>query len=407
MSAPEGTTVQTGGNNWENETQLFVTEGTYAYFEAVWLDGVKLQDAVDYTSVEGSTRITIRTQTLTSVGNGTHTIAAEFRDGSDNLHRASQNYELTTLGTGGGSSSGGGTGGGSTGGGSTSGGGNSSDDSEPVTSGVSMEQPVGGSLSSNHASAVHGDTVTVTATPDAGYQMQELIVTDRRGNRIAVSDAGDNQYTFTMPDVSVTIEAVFTEIPEPEPDPATGLPFVDVRMSDWYTSYVTDVYTRGLMTGIDGQHFAPGMTTSRGMIVTILHRMAGSPSTEGSYFSDVPLNQYYAQAAAWAAENAIVSGYGDGRFGPDDPVTREQLVLILMRYAISKAISTDSRMDLSLFSDSGLISEEAVQAMSWACAEGLLNGKGNYILDPEGQATRAEVATIFSRFCQILGCEGQ
>lgn len=213
--------------------------------------------------------------------------------------------------------------------------------------------------------------------------------------------------TFTMPDVSVTIKAVFTEIPEPEPDPATGLPFVDVRMLDWYTSYVTDVYTRGLMTGIDGQHFAPGMTTSRGMIVTILHRMAGSPATEGSYFSDVPLNQYYAQAAAWAAENEIVSGYGDGRFGPDDPVTREQLVLILMRYAISKAISTDSRMDLSLFSDSGLISEEAVQAMSWACAEGLLNGKGNYILDPEGQATRAEVATIFSRFCQILGCEGQ
>ena len=179
--------------------------------------------------------------------------------------------------------------------------------------------------------------------------------------------------TFTMPDVSVTIKAVFTEIPEPEPDPATGLPFVDVRMLDWYTSYVTDVYTRGLMTGIDGQHFAPGMTTSRGMIVTILHRMAGSPATEGSYFSDVPLNQYYAQAAAWAAENEIVSGYGDGRFGPDDPVTREQLVLILMRYAISKAISTDSRMDLSLFSDSGLISEEAVQAMSWACAEGLLN----------------------------------
>ena len=415
VSAPAGTNVDLGGS-WEGDSLLFVTAGDYASFEAVWLDGVKLTEGAgaDYISEEGSTRITIRTQTLRDAGNGTHTFAAEFRDENDNLRRAAQNYELTSIGTSGGSGGGGGvTGGGSSGGGGATGGssGSSSSSGGSTSYRIEVEQPEGGSLTSNHTSASRGDTVTVTVTPKDGYVLEALIVTDSGGNRLTVSDQGNNRYRFTMPAGRVSIQAVFEKISEPEPEPepepgeepAPDLPFADVKADDWFAPYVTDVYQRELMTGTTADSFAPGLATSRGMIVTILHRLENSPVAEGTYFSDVPLNQFYTTAAAWAAENGIVSGYGDGRFGPNDPVSREQIVMILMRYAVLKGMDVSGQADLSQFHDQVDLSEEAVQAMAWACAKGLINGKGNGILDPQGQATRAEVAAIFSRFCQIYG----
>ena len=396
VSSPNGT-WETAGNSWDNIQQVFETEGTFAYFEAVWLDGVQLTPGADYTAEEGSTRITIRTQTLERNGSGTHTIAAEFRDGSDNLRRAAQNYTVSTT-----SSSTGGSSSGSSSSGSSSSG---SSSSGSTSYNIEVEQADGGTITTNRSSASRGRTVTITVTPDAGFELDELIVTDRNGNRITVSQTAENQYTFTMPAGRVSIQAVFAAIPEPEPEPepVPGLPFTDVGIHDWFVPYVTDVYARGLMVGTSATTFEPDSTTSRGMIVKILYNLEDQPEAGGTYFSDVPLNQFYTEAAAWAAENGIVAGYGDGRFGPDDPVTREQIVMILMRYAAYRGIDVASRADLYAFTDFSLVSADAMDATSWAYAEGLLNGKGNGILDPKGQATRAEVAAILSRFCQL--CE--
>ena len=379
VSAPAGTVVSTENNDWNNVEQIFESEGTFAYFENLWLDGVPLTADIDYTAREGSTRITIRTQTLQRSGNGVHTIAAEFRDDSGILRRAAQNYEISSSTS---DSSG------------SSGGGSSGSTSHSITT----EPTTCGTITVSRDSAISGNTVTVTVTPDAGYMLDELIVTDRNGRRITVTQTRENQYTFQMPGSGVTIEAVFTV--RAVDDPVPGLPFIDVDVSDWFASYVTDMYERGLMNGTSATTFSPAVTTSRGMMVTILHNLEGRPATEGTYFSDVALNQYYTNAASWAAENGIVSGYGNGQFGPNDPITREQMVMILMRYSAYKGIDTSRRADLSQFTDSAQISAEATEAMSWAYAEGLINGKGNGILDPQGQSTRAEVAAIVSRFCQ-------
>ena len=138
------------------------------------------------------------------------------------------------------------------------------------------------------------------------------------------------------------------------------------------------------------------------MIVTILYQMEGRPESSDTYFADVPINQYYAQAASWAAEQGIVSGYGDGKFGPDDPITREQIVMILMQYIQYRQMDTSARSDLSQFVDRDAIDQCALDAMAWANAEGLMNGKGGGGLDPKGPATRAEVAAILTQLCTLI-----
>lgn len=367
------------------EDQVFVSEGEYGTFVDFWLDGVKLTRGQDYEVESGSTKITIRAQTFQNAGQGTHTIAAEFRTDSENsanstLRRTAQNYTV-------------GTGQGSTDPDTSSG---SSSESTSYT--ITTEQTAGGTIKTSHKSASRGNTVTITVTPDAGYMLDELIVKDRNGTRITITKIKDRQYTFQMPGSSVTIDAVFTL--KSVDDPVPGLPFVDVGISDWFASYVTDVYTRGLMTGTSEITFSPAVVTSRAMMVTILYNLEGKPATDGTYFSDVALNQFYTAAAAWASEHNIVVGYGDGSFGPNDPITREQMVMILMRYSAYKGIDTNRRADLSQFADSDQISAEAADAMSWAYAEGLINGKGEGIMDPKGQSTRAEISAIISRFCQ-------
>lgn len=223
-----------------------------------------------------------------------------------------------------------------------------------------------------------------------------MTVIDQNGNRIVITPIGNGKYTFSMPDGPVTVSATFIEA---EP---TGLPFLDVRLSDWFCEYVRYVYENGLMVGTSSDAFSPNTTTSRGMLVTILYRLEDSPAAANTYFSDVPLNQYYAQAASWAAENSIATGYGDGRYGPDDPITREQIVAILMNYAQFKGMDTNVQSNLTQFSDRDLIDDYAWDAMVWANAVGVINGKGGGILDPDGPATRAEVATILTKFCPMI-----
>ena len=366
------------------EDQVFVSEGEFGTFVDFWLDGVKLTKDQDYEAESGSTKITIRAQTFQNVGPGTHTIAAEFRTDSENsanstLRRTAQNY---TIGTGQSNTNPGGSG----------------DSGDTTSYTITTEQTAGGTITTSPKSASYGSTVTITVTPDAGYMLDELAVRDRNGTRITITKINDKQYTFHMPGNSVTIEAVF--ILKSVNDPVSGLPFVDVGISDWFASYVTDVYNRGLMIGTSEITFSPEVVTSRAMMVTILYNLEGKPATDGTYFSDVALNQFYTAPAAWASENNIVVGYGDRNFGPNNPITREQAIMILMRYSAYKGIDTSRRADLSQFTDSNQISAEAVDAMSWAYAEGLINGKSEEIMDPKGQSTRAEMAAIISRFCQ-------
>lgn len=178
-----------------------------------------------------------------------------------------------------------------------------------------------------------------------------------------------------------------------------NLPFTDVNTTDWYHDAVQYVYGKGMMSGTSATAFAPNETTSRGMIVTVLHRMEGMPTASGAVFTDVSRGQWYADAVAWANANNIVGGYGNGLFGPGDAITREQMSSILYRYSQYKGYPVSAAGSLSAFPDAAQTSSYAVDAMNWAVGSGLIAGvSGN--LDPKGSATRAQVATILRRYCE-------
>ena len=181
----------------------------------------------------------------------------------------------------------------------------------------------------------------------------------------------------------------------------TTLRFDDVSRSDWFYDDVRYVYENGIMDGTGAYRFAPNAQLTRAMIVTILYRMDGSPAMSGaSDFKDVDSNKWFAKAVAWAAANGIVNGYGSGRFGPNDPVTREQLAAILYRYtAYRKASAASNGDNLASFSDLGTVSGYALESMNWAVGAGLLKG-ANGKLDPKANATRAQVAAIIHRYLE-------
>ena len=191
---------------------------------------------------------------------------------------------------------------------------------------------------------------------------------------------------------------------EPGPVDPGELPFKDVRKSDWFYDDVKYVYNEKLMTGTASDMFSPGMTTTRGMIVTVLWRMENSPEPrEAAAFDDVASGLWYSKAVAWAAENGIVSGYGNGRFGPNDDITREQLAAILWRYAKHKGydVSVGEDTNILSYADAEKVSEYAIPAMQWACGAGLIQGDG-VNLSPRSNATRSQVAAILHRFCELV-----
>jgi hypothetical protein len=177
-------------------------------------------------------------------------------------------------------------------------------------------------------------------------------------------------------------------------------PFTDVRKSDWFYNEVQYVYENGLMEGTASNTFSPKVTTSRGMLVTILWRLEGQPTVSGTAFTDVASGQWYTDAVQWASANSIVEGYGNGKFGPNNTLTREQMATILYRYAAYKGYDVTASADLSKFTDAGKISSYAATAMSWANATGLITGMTDTTLAPQGSAIRAQAATILMRFCE-------
>ena len=177
--------------------------------------------------------------------------------------------------------------------------------------------------------------------------------------------------------------------------------FADVKSGDWYYAAVKYAYENELMNGTSDTRFAPALNLSRAMLVTILYRYEGMPEIAGSSrFTDVPSGQWYSDAIAWADENSIVSGYGDGRFGTNDDITREQLAVILYNYAKLKGLDLSETVDLAAYDDTGAISYWALDAMKWANATGLINGRNVTNLAPLGTTTRAEAATVLMRFIE-------
>ena len=245
-----------------------------------------------------------------------------------------------------------------------------------------------------------GERVTITVSPDDAYKLDDLSVT-ANGKEVEVIDNGDGTFSFTMPSADVKISATFVEDPdwtEPE-EPATDVSdlFIDVAPNAWYKDAVQYAYDNGLMTGVSATEFAPEATTTRAMIVSILARLEGVTSAEAAGFTDVS-DEWYATAVNWAANVGVVNGYEDNTFRPNQPITREQLAAILMNYAAYKGEDVSARADLSNYTDQP--STWATETMQWAVAEGLISGVTNTQLQPQGNATRAQVAAILQRFLE-------
>ena len=262
---------------------------------------------------------------------------------------------------------------------------------------ITLGDTENGTVTVNPTAAKEGTTVTITPVPDAGYQVGTVSVTDRFGQAVAVDQHDDGTYTFVMPDGQVTVEVTFLQGEAPD------LPFSDVTESDWFYDAVTYAYENGLMDGVGMGLFAPNSETTRVQLVTILHRLAGQPAPSGdSGFSDVKTGTWYTDAVAWAAQNGIVNGVSDTQFAPGDDITREQLAVILYRYATYQGYDVSQRADLSGFVDAGTISTYAQEALSWANAQGLVLGFEDDSLRPQGTATRAQIAAVLMRFCETV-----
>lgn len=279
------------------------------------------------------------------------------------------------------------------GGGSSGGGGGST---TTTYYGTTVEAADHGSVTLSSQNAAKGTTVTITVTPDQGYELASLTVTDKDGKTVALTDKGAGKFTFVMPGSKVTVKAVFQAVKEPEPQP---LPFGDVAEGAWYADAVRYVYENGIMTGTGDGAFSPDQNLTRGMLVTMLYRLAGQPaqSGTGASFTDVAADAWYADGVNWAAANGVAGGYGGGAFGPGDPITREQLVTMLFRYVQSQGGDVTAGGDLSAYRDGGAVSDYARSAMEWACGQGLIQGSGG-ALNPQGTATRAEVAQLMANY---------
>ena len=251
-----------------------------------------------------------------------------------------------------------------------------------------------GSLTANVNWAAEGDKVYVTAKPSKGYELTWLSVKAADGTVLKIYEAlGENTYYFYMPDQYVTVSGIFSLI-------SSGLPFVDVNSGAWYYDAVSFVYNKGIMNGVTSTTFEPNSTITRGMVVTMLWRMAGEPYVSGGSFSDVASGRYYSTAVAWAAKNGIVDGYSSTVFGVNDPVTREQFATILYRYAKYMGYSTVGS-SLTGYYDANSVSSWARDAMGWAVKNGIITGSGNSRLNPTGTASRAEVAQMFMSFYEF------
>ncbi len=269
---------------------------------------------------------------------------------------------------------------------------------EPESPTLEIAETAHGAVVVSTAQPDYGEVVTIVPQPESGYVVEAVTVTDANGEALAVAALEDGTYQFTQPRGTVEIVVTFVAASE-EP---VVLPFVDVAAEDWYGDAVAAVYAQGLMMGTAEDTFAPELAATRGMVVSILHRLAGSPTVSAEVFEDVTADDWYGQAVAWAASEGIASGTSAETFSPNAAVTREQLAALLCNFAAQQGVDTTACSDLSNFDDAAAVSDWAQDAVSWAHAEGLLTGTSATTLSPQGEATRAQLAAMLVRFSDYL-----
>ena len=331
-----------------NTNTLSLTRGATAALTATVTPDNATDKTVAWTSADEKVA-TVENGVVTAVGNGTTTITAQAGDKT-----AVCTVTVSTRS----SSSGG---------------------SSKTTYPVNTPTADNGTAAVSPKNAAKGDTVTITVTPDSGYKVDKVTVTNANGNTITVTDKGNGKYTFTMPASKVTVTPKFVKIAQ-QP---TGKTFSDVAKSDWFADAVAYVTDKGLMNGTGSDTFSPNASTTRGMLMTVLARYAGEDTTGGA--------TWYEKGMNWAKAKGVSDGTN-----PTVNITREQLVTMLYRYAGSPAANGS----LDNFSDAASVSSYAVNAMQWAVANGIVNGS-NGKLNPQNNATRAEVAAILMRFCEM------
>ncbi|MBP3509325.1 YDG domain-containing protein [Oscillibacter sp.] len=294
----------------------------------------------------------------------------------------------------------------------SSGGGGGGSASYPIA--LPDSNPDGGKISVSPKSATKGSTVTITVDPDDGYELDKLTVKDKNGNKLPVTTKGNGKYTFEMPSGGVTIEAAFKEsvwnrnYGDCLKDNTCPIwPYTDARMTDWYHDGVHFCLENGLMVGYGDGIFKPNAPTTRSMLIVMLWRLNGSPTVNYALdFEDVKEGAWYTEAVRWAKSEGVAGGYGNGKFGPSDTLTREQMVTMLYRYAQYKGYDVSVGEDTNILSygDATTVAEYAVPAMQWACGSGVVGGMdaadgSGLILAPKGSTTRAQIATMMMRFC--------
>jgi len=320
------------------------------------------------------------------------------------------NFEKIDTGSGGSGSGGSG----STGSGSTGSGGSGSGNSSSNNSGSNSSGSTGGSAAPSRPSGnSSGNTSSyiVTFNTNGGSTLTGKSVTS--GNKVAKPNnpvklgfdfAGwytderlTTQYDFEKAvTANITLYAKWSEANNT--NTAWKNPFIDVKTSDWFYKNVEYVHTNGLFAGTSANTFDPQMQMTRGMIVTVLWRLAGEPNAGNSSFSDIPTGAYYEKATAWAAQMGIVNGIGDNKFAPDANITRQDLCVILYNYSSKMNISINQTLQNVTFADADKIADYATNAVSNVARAGIVNGKGDGIFDPRANATRAEVAAMLNRF---------
>ena len=259
-----------------------------------------------------------------------------------------------------------------------------------------------GRVTSNPANAKAGDTVILTAAPDAGYQVEKITVTDKNGNVIPVTANADGTYSFTMPAAAVTVTPVFAEAPTPGTDVCDI--FTDVSGDAWYHDAVRWAVDKGIMNGVAPDLFAPDATCTRAMVVTMLWRLEGEPVVNYPLpYTDVSTGQWYTEAIRWAASAGAVTGMSADTFAPDAEITREQLATILYRYAQAQGKGFTGTWAFPLdYPDAADVSDYAYEALCWMTMNGVIRGMDDGTLAPGANATRAQIAAMFMRFDAAL-----
>ena len=280
---------------------------------------------------------------------------------------------------------------------------------------ITIINPKNGEVSVSDDWADEDDKITLTITPDKGYEVDKIEIVDDEGDKIDAKkvDDEDNKYTFRMANCDVTVTVTFkeegktTEDTDKEEDKddetteTTKLNFTDVKETDWFFKGVEYVVDKGVMSGVSENEFAPSGKLTRAMLVQMLYNMESRPACGAeNAFMDVPVGQWYTDAVIWANDAKIVSGMGEGLFAPNMEITREQMVAMLYNYAKYRGYDVTASADLSAFADNASVSTWAQPAMQWAVAEGYISGMGDNQLAPQGTATRAEIASVIMRFME-------